>query len=44
LLEFNVRIYNKDGGIIAGIKAYVEDAENELTFEFRAVLNTASKQ
>lgn len=44
LLEFNVRIYNKDGGIVAGIKAYIEDAENELTFEFRAVLNTASKQ
>ncbi|MBL4942286.1 MAG: IS110 family transposase [Colwellia sp.] len=44
LLEFNVRIVNKDGGIIAGIKAYIEDAKNELTFEFRAVLNTASKQ
>ena len=44
LLEFNVRIYNKDGGIVAGIKAYIEDAENELTSEFRAVLNTASKQ
>jgi transposase len=44
LLEFNVRIYNKDGGIVAGIKTYIEDAENELTFEFRAVLNTASKQ
>ncbi len=44
LLEFNVRIYSKDGGIIAGIKAYIEDAENELTSEFRAVLNTASKQ
>lgn len=44
LLEFNVRIYNKDGGIVAGIKAYIEDAENELTCEFRAVLNTASQQ
>ena len=44
LLEFNVRIYNKDGGIVAGIKAYIEDAENELTSEFRAVLNTASKK
>lgn len=44
LLEFNVRIYNKDGGIVAGIKAYIEDAQNELTPEFRAVLNTASQQ
>lgn len=44
LLEFNVRIRNKDGGIVTGIKSFIEDAENELSFEFREILNTASKQ
>jgi transposase len=35
LLEFNVRISNKDGGIIAGVQSFIEDAENELSAEFR---------
>lgn len=44
LLELNVRITNKDGGIVAGIKTYIEDAENDLSFEFREALYVASKQ
>lgn len=44
LLEFNVRISTKNGGLIEGIKSFIEDAENELFFEFREALNTASKQ
>jgi len=44
LLEFNIRISKKDGGIIAGIQSFIENAENELDFEFRKVLNTAYEQ
>lgn len=44
LLEFNVRISNKNGGIIVGVQSFIEDAENELSIEFRKILNTASTQ
>ena len=44
LLEFNIRITKKDGGIIAGVQSFIENAENELSDEFRKVLNTASEQ
>ncbi len=44
LLEFNIRISAKNGGLVAGIKSYIEDAENELSFEFREAFNMASTQ
>jgi transposase len=44
LLEFNVRISNKDGGIVVGVQSFIEDAENELNAEFRKILHTASAQ
>lgn len=44
LLEFNIRISNKNGGLVGGIKAYIEDGENELSFEFREAFDMASKQ
>ena len=42
LLEFNVRISKKDGGILRGVQSFIEDAENELNADFRKILHTAS--
>jgi transposase len=44
LLEFNIRISGKGGCVTAAIQAFIEDAENELTFEFRKALSTACAQ
>jgi len=44
LLEFNVRVSTKNGGMGGAIQAFIEDAENELSFEFREALNTAHEQ
>jgi transposase len=43
-LEFNMRIWGKGGCVTAAIQAFIEDAENELTFEFRKTLSTAYAQ
>tara|TARA_R110000868_G_scaffold151418_5_gene375923 strand:- start:988 stop:1563 length:576 start_codon:yes stop_codon:yes gene_type:complete len=39
LLEFNVRISTKNGGLIQGIQSFIEDAENELTITQNTKLN-----
>jgi len=44
LLEFNVRVSTKSGGLKAAVQSFIEDAENELSFEFRESLNTAYGQ
>ncbi len=44
LLEFNVRVSSKNGGLKGAVQSFIEDAENELSFEFRAALNTAYEQ
>ena len=41
LLEFNVRVSTKNGGLEGTISTFLEDAENEVSFEFREALNTA---
>ena len=44
LLEFNVRVSTKNGGLRGAVQPFIEDAENGLSFEFRASLNTAYEQ
>lgn len=44
LLEFDIRISNRKGGIISAIEAVLEDAENGLSSEFRAAINAAKEQ
>ncbi len=44
LLELNIRISNKKGGMVSAIAALLEDAENDLSAEFRAALNAAKNQ
>jgi transposase len=44
LLEFNIKVSSKRGGLRAVIESTLEDAENGLTFEFRDALSTAWKQ
>jgi len=44
LLEFNVRVSAKNGGLKGAVQSFIEDAENELSFEFRESLNTAHEQ
>jgi transposase len=41
LLEFNIRSSGKGGCVTATIRAFIEDAENQLTFEFRKALSIA---
>ncbi len=43
LLEFNIRISNKQGGLKGVIESLLEDAENGFSFEFKRALNTAWK-
>lgn len=43
LLEFNVRVSKRNGGLGGTIKTLLEDAENGLSFEFREALDTAFK-
>ena len=42
LLEFNVRISKKDGGILREVQSFIEHAENELNADFRKILHTAT--
>jgi transposase len=41
LLELNIRVSARSGGLSGTIKAVLEDAENGLSFEFRDALDTA---
>jgi len=44
LLELNIRISNRKGGIICAIDDVLEDAENDLSMEFRVAIKTAKEQ
>jgi transposase len=44
LLEFNIKVSSKLGGLKGVIKSTLEDAENGLTFEFRDALSAAWAQ
>ena len=44
LLEFNIRISNKNGGLKGTIELLLEDAENGFSCEFRQALDSAWKQ
>jgi len=41
LLEFNIRVSSKQGGLKGVVESLLEDAENDFSFEFRHALNTA---
>jgi hypothetical protein len=41
LLEFNIRVSPKNGGLKGVIESLLEDAENGFSFEFRRALNAA---
>lgn len=44
LLEFNIRVSTKQGGLSGCIQSALEDAENGFTTEFRDALHTAYQQ
>ena len=44
LLELNIRISNRKGGIICAIERVLEDAENSLSVECRAAIQIAKEQ
>lgn len=44
LLEFNIKVSSRNGGLKGAIKSTLEDAENGLSFEFRTALNAAWNQ
>lgn len=44
LLEFNIRVSSRNGGLKGAVKSTLEDAENGLSFEFRAALDAAWHQ
>ena len=44
LLEFNIRVSSKNGGLKGTIELLLEDAENGFSCEFRHALDTAWKQ
>jgi len=44
LLEFNIRVSNKQGGLKGVIESVLEDAENGFSSEFRQALDIAWKQ
>jgi transposase len=44
LLEFNIRVSNKNGGLKGIVELLLEDAENGFSCEFRQALDTAWKQ
>ncbi|RHW75314.1 IS110 family transposase [Colwellia sp. RSH04] len=44
LLELNIRVSNRDGGLKGVIQATLEDGENDLSFEFRSALQMAWTQ
>ncbi|MCK5190320.1 MAG: IS110 family transposase [Methylococcales bacterium] len=43
LLEFNIRVSTRKGGLNGVVKSVLEDAENGFSFEFRQALDTAWK-
>jgi len=44
LLEFNIKVSNRNGALKGVIQSTLEDAENGLSFEFRKALSTAWQQ
>jgi len=44
LLEFNVRVSSKNGGLDGAIQSFLEDASNGIVFEFREALERAYEQ
>lgn len=44
LLEFNIKVSNRNGGLKGAIQSTLEDAENGLSFEFREALDMAWNQ
>lgn len=44
LLEFNIQVSNRNGGLRGVIESTLEDAENGLSSEFRKALSTAYEQ
>lgn len=44
LLEFNIQVSNRNGGLRGVIESTLEDAENGLSFEFREALSAAWEQ
>lgn len=44
LLEFNIRVSSRNGGLKGVVKSTLEDYENGLSFEFRSALNAAWQQ
>lgn len=44
LLEFNIKVSTRNGGLRGAVELTLEDAENGLSFEFREALDTAWKQ
>ena len=44
LLEFNIKVSNRNGGLRGAVELTLEDAENGLSFEFREALNAAWQQ
>jgi len=44
LLEFNIRVSNRNGGLKGTIELLLEDAENGFSCEFRQALDIAWKQ
>ena len=43
LLEFNIKVSNRSGGLRGIVESTLEDAENGLSFEFRDALSAAWK-
>lgn len=44
LLEFNIKVTSRNGGLKGVIESTLEDAENGFSFEFRKALSTAWQQ
>ena len=44
LLEFNIKVASRNGGLRGAVESTLEDAENGLSFEFREALDTAWQQ
>lgn len=44
LLEFNIKVSSRNGGLKGAVESSLEDAENGLSFEFREALDAAWQQ
>ena len=44
LLEFNIKVSNRNGGLKGVVQSTLEDAENGLSFEFRSALSVSWNQ